>query len=66
MTAHTRIVAADRLLGLDEVKGITNRGKTMIYRMMRAGTFPQRCAAGWSESEVRAWVEQQLAMREAA
>lgn len=61
-----RIEAADRLLSLDEVKSVTNRGKTMIYRMMRAGDFPQRCAAGWSEREVQAWVQAQLATRLAA
>ena len=63
---HAPIVAADRLIGLQEVISVTNRGKTMIYRMMRAGTFPKRCAAGWSEREVQGWVAEQLAMRKAA
>lgn len=56
----------DRLIGLAEVKATTNLGKTMIYRLMRAGTFPLRCAAGWSEREVQAWVQAQLATRLAA
>lgn len=66
MSHMSRIEAADRLLGLDEVKAVTNRGKTMIYRMMRAGTFPKRCAAGWSEREVQTWIRDQLAERRAA
>jgi len=68
MTMHVRIEAADRLLNLEEVKGIVGLGKTMIYRKMRAGEFPMACKAGgcstrWSENECRAWVAEQLATR---
>lgn len=61
----------DRLLSLDEVKGLVGLGKSMIYRKMRAGTFPRACKAGgcstrWSEREVQDWVAEQLAQRQAA
>lgn len=65
-----KIEAADRLLCLDEVKAIAGLGKSMIYRKMRAGTFPKACKAGgtstrWSERELHAWVSDQLAQRPA-
>ncbi len=71
MSVMGRIEAADRLLGLDEVKTVAGLGKSMIYRKMRAGTFPKACKAGggstrWSEREVQAWVNEQLAARAAA
>lgn len=71
MSVMGRIEAADRLLPLDEVKTIVGLGKTMIYRMMRAGSFPKACKAGgcstrWSEREVQDWVAQRLAQRDAA
>ncbi len=63
--------APDRLIKLPEVIAIVGLGKTMIYRKMRAGSFPQACKAGgystrWSEREVRDWVAEQLATRHAA
>lgn len=50
----------DRLLKLPQVMEIAGLGKTMIYRMIREGTFPQQHKPGgfasrWSEAEVRAW-----------
>ncbi|CAN5571642.1 hypothetical protein BH10PSE14_BH10PSE14_06150 [soil metagenome] len=61
----------DRLLPIDAVMEIAGIGKTMIYRKMREGTFPQCCKPGgastrWSEREVRAWVAAVLATRQAA
>jgi len=60
----------DRLISLPEVKEIVGIGKTMIYRKMREGSFPQPCKPGgassrWSEREVRGWVAEQLARRAA-
>lgn len=71
MSLHERIEAADRLLKLPEVIDRVGLGKTMIYRKMRAGSFPQACKLGgcstrWSEREVQAWVAEQLASRVAA
>jgi prophage regulatory protein len=65
------IEAADRLLCLDEVKVVAGIGKSMIYRKMRAGTFPKACKAGgsstrWSEREVQEWIALQLSSRQAA
>lgn len=73
-TPPTRSVLAgaeDRLLKLDEVKQLANVGKTTIYRLMAEGKFPQKCnplgssTSRWSEREVTAWVEAQLAARAA-
>jgi prophage regulatory protein len=55
---------ADRLLRIDEVIAITGMGKTSIYRLMRAGQFPQQFKPGgyasrWSEAEVTAWRDSQ-------
>lgn len=63
-------MSADRLIALPEVKEIAGIGKTMIYRKMRTGSFPQCCKPGgvssrWSEAEVRGWVTEQLAKRAA-
>lgn len=54
----------DRLLRLTEVKEATGLGKTMIYRLIRAGRFPQPFKPGgyasrWSEAEVIRWRESQ-------
>lgn len=59
----------DRLLPIDAVMQIAGIGKTMIYRKMREGTFPQACKPGgtstrWSEREVREWLSKVLADRE--
>ena len=63
--------ANDRLIALPEVKNIVGYGKTKIYAWVREGTFPQPCHPGgcgsrWSEAEVRAWKDEQLARRKAA
>ena len=52
----------DRLLRLPQVLDITGLGKTMIYRLIRQGTFPQPFKPGghasrWSEAEIRDWRE---------
>lgn len=71
MTVPSCLPLNDRLLNLDEVKSIAKIGKTMIYRKMRAGSFPMACKVGgcstrWSEREVQGWVAEQLGRREAA
>jgi prophage regulatory protein len=63
------VQSADRLLRLEEVRAVVGLGKSTVYRMMRAGTFPMACKAGggstrWSEQEVQAWVREQLARRD--
>lgn len=54
----------DRLISLAQVKEITGLGKTMIYRLIRQGKFPQQFKPGgyasrWSEAEVCNWREAQ-------
>lgn len=56
----------DRLISLAEVKELTGLGKTMIYRMIKAGSFPQQYKPGgfasrWSQCEILAWRESQRA-----
>lgn len=50
----------DRLITLAEVRELTGLGKTMIYRLMKQGGFPQQYKPGghasrWDEAEVRKW-----------
>jgi prophage regulatory protein len=64
------VEAEDRLLKIGEVKDLVGLGKTMIYRKVKDGTFPQPCKPGgaatrWSEREVRAWRDEVLAARAA-
>lgn len=52
--------AADRLLRLREVTIFAGLGKTMIYRLIREGRFPQPYRPGghasrWSERELIEW-----------
>ena len=56
----------DDLIKLAEVKALAGIGKTMIYRLERAGRFPRRYKPGgyasrWSRREVIAWREEQRA-----
>lgn len=60
----------DRLIPLEAVTQIAGIGKTMIYRLMRQGTFPRSCKPGgastrWSEREVKEWRDSVLAKRDA-
>ena len=68
--ARTAIEGVDRLLKLPEVMSIAGLGKTMIYRRVRQGTFPQPVKLGestrWSEREVREWLDAVMATRRAA
>lgn len=59
----------DRLIPIAAVKQLSGLGKTMIYRKMKEGSFPKSCKPGgastrWSEREVKAWRDDQLAARE--
>lgn len=70
MTDPTPLTADndDDLLKIDDVRKIAGIGRTMIYRLERAGKFPQRYKPGgyasrWSRNEVMAWREQQREVR---
>lgn len=61
---NTAAAAPDRLLRLKEVTELTGLSKAYIYRLMKAGRFPQQFKPGgyasrWSESEIVAWRESQ-------
>jgi prophage regulatory protein len=58
----------DRFLKLPQVIERIGLGKTMIYRKVRDGTFPQPFKPGgtatrWSEREIIAWQAEKLAER---
>ena len=51
----------DRLLRLREVQTLTALGRSTVYRLMRAGSFPEPLQIGpravrWRESEIDAWL----------
>ncbi|QUT06952.1 AlpA family phage regulatory protein [Sphingobium phenoxybenzoativorans] len=51
----------DRLITIKEVSRRVGLGKTMIYRKIAEGTFPQQYklspfAARWSEAEISKWI----------
>lgn len=57
---HTK---PDRLIRLCEVRNTVGLGKTRIYELIKAGSFPAPCKPGgsasrWSEREVSAWVSE--------
>jgi prophage regulatory protein len=67
----------EKFLTLHEVIAATGQSKPVIYRKMRAGTFPkqirletkpgaQRSIAVWIESEIVAWQQSQIRKRDAA
>ena len=52
----------DRLLRRAEVQRRCGLARSSIYRLMRAGEFPEPLKVGvrgvrWSEAEITAWVE---------
>ncbi len=52
----------ERFLQLEEVMRRAGIGKTMIYQLIRQGTFPapyklSRFAARWSEREIVDWID---------
>lgn len=60
----------DTLIKLPEVCRQAGFGKSAIYEMISAGTFPEPiklgCASRWSQLEVQNWITQQKATRRAA
>lgn len=54
--------AGDELLTLDEVCALVKLGKSTIYRMVKAGDFPQpkKLPTGtirWTRGSIRRWIE---------
>jgi len=59
----------DRLLRLPEVQEITGYKRSSIYKKIEEGTFPRPVplsnkAVGWISSEVEAWVQSRIKLRE--
>jgi prophage regulatory protein len=59
----------DRLLRINEVTDQVGLGKSAIYEMITAGTFPAPikigCASRWSQIEVQRWIEERKRERAA-
>ncbi len=58
-----------RLMRMSEVIRMTGLSRSSIYDRMNAGLFPRSCSLGcrsvaWVESEVIAWVENQISKRD--
>ncbi|MGN6227119.1 MAG: helix-turn-helix transcriptional regulator [Dyella sp.] len=57
------------LIDLKETMRRSGLSKTVIYERMAAGAFPRSCKIGvsarWVDEEVDAWVEAQIAARDA-
>jgi prophage regulatory protein len=57
----THEIEPDRLLKLNEVKRRVGLEKSMIYRLIQTGKFPEpykvaSCASRWSEHEISSWL----------
>lgn len=55
-----------RLIRLSEVMQQTSLSRSVIYRKMKKGSFPQNISLGgrsvaWLESDVQEWIEIQVA-----
>lgn len=72
MAAHTNPAQPlSRFIKLTKVKDYTSLSTSEIYRRIAAGTFPAQVTLGpksvaWVESEVLAWCESLVALREVA
>lgn len=54
-SAEKPVTAAERLIGIGEIRELTGRTTPTIYGWIKAGTFPKpRFAGRWSASEVDA------------
>ena len=54
-----RVAEIDQVLSTRDVQRITGRHRVTIYRWVRAGTFPPKCAGdgrGWLRSDVERWL----------
>jgi prophage regulatory protein len=62
----TTATARQRILRLPEVCAVTGLGRSFIYQLQSAGSFPQRVklgarAVGWLEDEVQRWLTDKVA-----
>ena len=56
----------DRFLNIQSVCREVNLGKTAVYALIKAGSFPKgrrlsRRRVGWLQSEIEAWIESRQA-----
>lgn len=75
-TKHTsapspQLPPGERFLRIPEVVAMIGMGRSTVYDMLAAGTFPAPVklavrVVAWRESEVRAWMAAQIAKGQAA
>lgn len=55
---------SEKIIRLPQVKELVGLGTTAIYEKMKRGEFPRQIkigrASGWIESEIQAWISQQI------
>ena len=55
---------SEKIIRLPQVKALVGLGTTAIYEKMKRGEFPRQIkigrASGWIESEIQAWISQQI------
>ncbi|WP_028117811.1 helix-turn-helix transcriptional regulator [Ferrimonas senticii] len=59
---------AANIIRLSAIKSKVGLSRASIYAQIKAGTFPKQIkigprSVGWVESEIDAWLEQQMAKR---
>lgn len=58
----TTLMPDNRLIKIKQVSDITSLSRSTIYRLIHAGTFPQKIhqgprAVAWSYNDIMQWVE---------
>ncbi len=71
LPASPEIQPGERFIRISEVMSMTGMKTTSIYRMQAASKFPHSVPlpgsrSAWLESEVLQWMQERVAMREAA
>ena len=59
---HTHSESAERLLGKPEILGLLAISRTQLWRLIRAGRFPEPIRLGhrtvrWRERDVATWLD---------
>lgn len=57
-------MSSEKILRLPQVKAMVGLGTTAIYDKIKHGDFPKQIKlgrlSGWIESEIQAWITQQI------
>lgn len=66
-----RVLPLDRFLSRKQVEQLTSIKTTSLYEMIKEGTFPKPVSISegrkaWVDSEVKAWMDSRIALRDAS